>query len=88
MNSRCSSHRTNVFMENQPPDKGYEFAQQVCRDLRSGKPEALMALYNRYQNFFAALAKRRLFDADPYHTDEILANFWKELLNGKATCSF
>jgi hypothetical protein len=52
-------------MENQPPDKGYELAQQVCKDLRSGHPEALITLYNRYQNFFAAFAKRRLFDDYP-----------------------
>ena len=75
-------------MKNQPSNKCYELAQQVCRELRSGHPKALVTLYNKYQNFFAAFARRRLFDADPYNVDEILANFWIELLNGKAICNF
>lgn len=75
-------------MENQPPNICYELARRLCRDLRSGHPQALVTLYHRYQNFFAAFAKRRLFDADPYNVDEVLANFWIELLNGKAICNF
>jgi RNA polymerase sigma-70 factor (ECF subfamily) len=75
-------------MENLTPAEGYELAQQVCKDLCSGQPEAFMQLYNRYQRFLAAFAKRRLFDADPSHVDEILSNYWIELLNGKAICDF
>jgi RNA polymerase sigma factor (sigma-70 family) len=88
MNTLRRSHRNNILMENRPPDNGYELAQQVCKNLRTGHPEALMILYNRYQNFFAAFAKKRLFDDGPCNVDDILANFWIELLNGKAICNF
>lgn len=75
-------------MEHQTPVGGYEFAQQVCKDLRAGRSEALLVIYNRYQNFFAALASRRVFDADPNQVDEVLSKFWIEMLNGKAICNF
>jgi len=75
-------------METQPPHKCYELAQQICRDLGSGHPDALITLYKRYQNFFAAFAKKRLFDDTTCNVDEVLSNFWIELLNGKAICNF
>ena len=75
-------------MEHRTPDEGYEFAQQVCKDLRAGRSEALMGLYNRYQKFFAAFASRRVFDADPNQVDEVLSKFWIEMLNGNAICNF
>ena len=75
-------------MKKHQPNKDYEFAQQVCKKLRSGHPDAVLNLYQRYQTFIAAIARRRLFDNDPGHIDEVLANFWVELLNCKAICNY
>ena len=75
-------------MANQPPENGYESARQICKNLRAGQSEALTPLYFRYQNFFAAFAKKRLYNAAPYNVEEVLGNFWIELLNGKAICNF
>ena len=75
-------------MQNPLPDNDLKTARQICRDLRHGSPASLLVLYNRYQNLFSAFAKRRLFNADTDHVDDILANFWIELLNGKAICKF
>jgi len=68
-------------MKKNQPNKDYEFAQQVCKELRSGHPDAVLNLYQRYQTFFADFARRRLFDSNPNRIDEVLANCGVELLN-------
>lgn len=75
-------------MANHHTHTDFDLGQKICRELRSGNRSAILALYNRYQHFFAIFARKRLFDEAPSGVEEMLSNFWLELLNGKAICSY
>jgi RNA polymerase sigma-70 factor (ECF subfamily) len=66
----------------------YDLGQKICRELRSGNRRAILELYNRYELFFAAFAQKRLFDDDPHGVEDVLSDFWLELLNSKAICRY
>jgi RNA polymerase sigma-70 factor (ECF subfamily) len=61
-----------------------QLGQKICRALRIGNRSAILELYHRYCLFFAAFTRKRLFDDDPHGVENVLSNFWLELLNGKA----
>jgi RNA polymerase sigma-70 factor (ECF subfamily) len=63
-------------------------AQQICDELRSGNTEALSVLYHRYNAFFSIFACQRLFASVEYPVDNVLSEFWMELLNAKAICDY
>jgi len=75
-------------MESHQNHTDHDLGQKICRELRSGNRSAILALYNRYQQFFTAFTRRRLFDEEPYGAEDVLSNFWLELLNGKAICGY
>ena len=66
----------------------YALGQRICNELRSGNRSAILELYHKYHHFFAAFARRRLFDKDPHRIEDVLSNFWLELLNRKAICKY
>ena len=65
-----------------------KLAQIICTELRSGNKEAIVKLYEKYQRFFRFFVRKRLFLADACHVETTLNNFWVELLNAQAICSF
>ena len=75
-------------MESHQNHTDYDLGQKICRELRSGNRSAILALYNRYHQLFAAFARKRLFDEEPHGAEDVLSNFWLELLNGKAICGY
>ena len=68
--------------------KDYLFAQSICKQLQANNKEAILELYQAFQPFFLAFARRRLFNPDPNQIDTVLSAFWTGLLNGKAICGF
>ena len=75
-------------MESQQTHIDYDLGQKICRELRCGNRGAILELYNRYAHFFEAFTHFRLFEADPHGVENVLSNFWLELLNGKAICGY
>ena len=63
-------------------------AQRICNELRAGNTEALSELYHKYQVFFSAFARQRLFNSNGCPIDNVLSNFWLELLNSSAICDY
>jgi RNA polymerase sigma-70 factor (ECF subfamily) len=66
----------------------YSIARQICKDLRADHKEAILALYHEHHHFFLAFTRRRIYHSEPDQIDTVLSNFWTELLNSKAICSY
>jgi RNA polymerase sigma-70 factor (ECF subfamily) len=66
----------------------YDLGHKICRELRAGNRSAILAVYNKYQQFFAAFTRKRLFDEGSNGAEDLLSKFWLELLNGKAICGY
>lgn len=62
-------------------------ARKVCKELRDGNTNAILELYYEYHEFFINFARSRLRD-NPDRAEDVIQNFWKELLNGKAICEY
>ena len=75
-------------METDHKHTDYTLGQRICNELRSGNRSAILELYDKYHRFFTAFARRRLFDKDPHRLEDVLSNFWVELLNRKAICKY
>ena len=75
-------------MESQQTHIDYDLGQKICRELRCGNRGAILELYNRYAHFFEAFTRFRLFEADPHGVENVLSNFWLELLNGETVCRY
>jgi RNA polymerase sigma factor (sigma-70 family) len=54
--------------------------------LLTGNLQPLTALVLSYQKLFLPFARRRLFH--PQEAEDVLQNFWAELMNGKAICRY
>ena len=65
----------------------YSIAQQICKDLKADHKEAILALYQEHHHFFQAF-RRRIYHSEPEEIESVLTNFWTELLNSKAICSY
>ena len=63
-------------------------AQRICNELRAGNTEVLSELYHKYHVFFSAFARQRLFISSECPIDNVLSDFWIELLNAKAICNY
>ena len=66
----------------------YDLGQKICRELRSGNSSAILELYHKHGRFFAAFTRFRLFDDDPHGIENVLSNFWLELINARAICKY
>ena len=60
------------------------FAQKICAALLAGDRHPLEEMVSAYQKLFLPFARRRLFN--PQDVEDVLQNFWEELMNGKAIC--
>ncbi|MBI9074704.1 MAG: sigma-70 family RNA polymerase sigma factor [Desulfatibacillum sp.] len=69
-------------------DKDLDLAQRVCRELANGNNQAILEVYSLYQSLFLGFALRRLYDASQDRANRLLSEFWLELLNGRAICSY
>ena len=65
-----------------------QLAQQTCDKLRSGNSEAIYDIYNQYHPFFLNYTRKKLSYSDSQRALSILDDFWVELLNAVAICSF
>lgn len=65
-----------------------EFAQKLCQEINSGNPASVKGLYQEYHHKFFKLAQKRLYKTIDGRAEEVVANFWKELLTGKALCAY
>lgn len=63
-------------------------ARRICNELRSGNRDAIMELYHQYHIYLAALARRRLYGNDQQQVENVLSDYWIELLNSKAICAY
>lgn len=75
-------------MENHKTHTDYALGQKICLELRSGNRRAILELYHNYGLLFAAFTRKRLFDDDPHGVENVLSNFWLELLNTKSICKY
>jgi RNA polymerase sigma factor (sigma-70 family) len=75
-------------MESDQNHTDHDLGQKICRELRSGNRSAILELYHKFGQFFAAFTRNRLFEGYPHEVENVLSNFWLELLNGKAICKY
>lgn len=71
-------------MDKNQLDRDKSWAQEICQALRAGNPQPLATLVASYQQILLPFARRRLFH--PQDVEDVLQNFWAELLNAKAIC--
>ena len=75
-------------MESHQTHTDYDLGQKICRELRSGNSSAILELYHKHGLFFAAFTRYRVFDDDPHGIENVLSNFWLELINARAICKY
>ena len=68
--------------------KDVELARKVCDKLRTGNTDAIDLVYRQYQVFFLNFTERRLYMNEQTAPETVCMDFWEELLNGKAICSY
>ncbi len=66
----------------------YHLSQDICDRLRSGDHESVQRIYSKYHLLFKAFARKRLFGNDHSRAEIIVNQFWVEILNAKAICSY
>jgi DNA-directed RNA polymerase specialized sigma24 family protein len=70
----------NLFVQ----DKS--LAQKICEALRADNRQPLEEMVSSHQKLFLPFARRRLFQPDD--VEDVLQNFWEEMMNGKAICQY
>ena len=75
-------------MESCQTHTDYDLGQKICRELRSGNSSAILELYHKHERFFTAFTRYRLYDDDPHGVENVLSNFWLELINARAICKY
>ena len=63
-------------------------AQELCVELRAGNGEAILKIYRQYHPIFLGYTRYRLHSTDNDKATSVLSDFWVELLNAKAICSY
>ncbi|MEZ4528814.1 MAG: hypothetical protein R2941_23125 [Desulfobacterales bacterium] len=63
-----------------------ELAEKICKEIRRGNRDAILEIYHRFHLFFQRLAQKQMGSMED--TDDLLGNFWLELLNGNAICAY
>jgi DNA-directed RNA polymerase specialized sigma24 family protein len=61
-------------------------AQKICGALLAGNRQPLEEMVLSYKKIFLPFARRRLFN--PQDVEDVLQNFWEELMNGRAICRY
>lgn len=69
-------------------DQDFILADKICQALRSGNCKAIIEIYQRYHQRFKMFAKLQLGAFTGSTADDVLHNFYIELMNGKAICSY
>ena len=75
-------------MVDQNHKKDYLLARKICRRLKARRSEGILALYHEHHGFFMAFTRRRIYHAENDQIEAVLSNFWTELLNSRAICSY
>jgi RNA polymerase sigma factor (sigma-70 family) len=65
-----------------------KLAQETCDELRSGNKDAILPVYKQYHPFLLCYTRKRLSPPDKDRVESILTDFWVELLNATAICSY
>ncbi len=66
----------------------FRLAKKICKELIADNKNAIVELYEHYQQIFINFARRRIYNNDVNHVESVLTNFWVELLNAKAICNY
>ena len=72
----------------QTENSDFILAQRICDKLRSGNREAILELYHKHHVYFSAFSRQRLFNTDQHQIENVLSDYWIELLNSKAICAY
>ncbi|MEA1972699.1 MAG: sigma-70 family RNA polymerase sigma factor [Candidatus Cloacimonadota bacterium] len=80
-NNRTPQNK-NSFLED------LRLAQKICQELLAKNNDAIIEIYQKFQQLFVNFCRKRLYNNDPHQAESVLSNFWIELLNAKAICSY
>jgi DNA-directed RNA polymerase specialized sigma24 family protein len=61
-------------------------AQKICEALVAGNRQPLEEMVSSFHKLFLPFARRRLFQ--PQDVEDVLQNFWEEIMNAKAICHY
>ncbi len=75
-------------MVDQNHKQDYALARKICEHLKARQNEAILALYHEHHGFFLAFTRRRIYHVEDDQIEAVLSNFWTELLNSRAICSY
>ena len=64
----------------------HSLAKSICEALLAGNLQPLEEMVLSYQKLFLPFARRRLFH--PQDVEDVLQNFWEEMMHGKAICRY
>ncbi|MBT5988757.1 sigma-70 family RNA polymerase sigma factor [bacterium] len=68
--------------------KDFRLAKKICKELLAKNKNAIIELYNRYQQMFFLFIGRLIHNKKKENIEDVLNKFWLELLNAKAICSY
>ncbi len=69
-------------------DEDIALARRLCKELQSGNKEILASVYNTYHKDFLKFAKYRLYESVMYKPDDVLMNFWEDIVKGDIFCRY
>ncbi len=75
-------------MADQHHKEDHSLAQKICKHLKACRNDAILELYHDHHRFFLAFTRLRLFSPEHDQIEAVVSNFWMELLNGNAICSY
>jgi DNA-directed RNA polymerase specialized sigma24 family protein len=69
--------------------KDLHLAKKICKELLAKNKDAINELHHHYKQKFIEFALRRIYNnTEVNHIETVLNNFWTELSNAKAICSY
>jgi len=75
-------------MQIQTENNDFALARKICNQLLSGNRESILELYHRYQAFFSAFTRQRLYESNVNEYENVLTDYWIELTNSRAICGY
>ena len=73
----------------------YKIAAKICEKLKLKNKDAILPLYDKYNASFVKFIYRRfyryqrlIYTNKNHDVKSLVNNFWKELMNGNAICSY
>jgi len=69
-------------------DDDVNLAQRICKELKSGRKEAIVEIYDAHHRLFFNIIRKRLFESEIHTPEDVFQKFWEKLLDGDIFCNY